>query len=74
MLEVICMIISIGLMFYRDGGIHMTDDYTKILLGIGFIFLATVNRAIDVYKETHTYELDVTEDENGNLVVSKSKK
>ena len=67
--NVVCWGIAIGLMFSRTEGI--TNDYRKILIAMGFIFLGILSKAVDVYRDTHKLELDVDTDENGNIIVSK---
>lgn len=52
----ICWAIALGLMFSRSAG--FTDDLTKILLAMGFIFLAILSKAVAVYEVTHTVEDD----------------
>lgn len=69
--EVVCWGIALGLMFSKVEG--FTTDYTKIIFAMGFIILGAIYKAIDVYRTTHTIELDVDTDENGNVVVSKMK-
>lgn len=66
---VVCWGIALGMLFPKLGG--FTDDYTRMLYAMGFIFLAILCRAVEVYRETHTIEVDVTEDENGRLILNK---
>ena len=51
--------------------VNREDLYIKTLLAMGFIFLGILSKAVDVYRDTHTIELDVEEDENGKLVLNK---
>ena len=69
--ELVCWGIALGLMFSKVEG--FTSDYIRIAFGMGFIILGAIYKAINVYKTTHTIELDVDTDENGNVVVSKMK-
>lgn len=50
----ICWAIALGLMFSRAEG--FTSDIYKILLAMGFILLAILNKAVEVYQVTHTPE------------------
>lgn len=70
--NVACWAFAIVLMF--NGLEGLTNDYTRMLFAMGFIFLGTICKAVEVYRETHTYELDVTEDENGRLVINSQKR
>lgn len=67
--NVICWAIALGMLFPKLG--EFTDDYKRMLFAMGFMLIGTVCKAVDVYKETHTIEVDVTEDENGRLVLNK---
>ena len=69
--ELVCWGIALGLMFSKVEG--FTSDYTRIIFGMGFIILGAVYKAIDVYRTTHRIDIDVDTDENGNIVVSKTK-
>lgn len=69
--ELVCWGIALGLMLSKIEG--FTSDYTRITFAMGFIILGSIYKAIDVYRTTHTIELDVDTDENGNVVVSKMK-
>ena len=69
--ELICWGIALGLMFSKVEG--FTSDYTRIIFGMSFIILGAIYKAIDVYRTTHTIDIDVDTDENGNIVVSKTK-
>lgn len=69
--NVVCWGIALSFMFSKSEGI--TSDRFKILFAMGFIFLGILSKAVDVYRYTHTFDLDVEEDENGKLVVSKKK-
>ena len=69
--ELVCWGIALGLMFSKVEG--FTSDYTRIIFGMSFIILGSVYKAIDVYRTTHTIDIDVDTDENGNIVVSKTK-
>ena len=52
--EILCWIISIGLVFTKTiSGIAMTDDYTRLLLALGFIFVGAIYRWTDVWREAH---------------------
>ena len=67
--SVVCWAIALGMLFNRIEG--FTTDYTRMLYAMGFIFLGILSRAVSVYRETHIIEVDVTEDENGKLVLNK---
>ena len=67
--NLICWVIALGMMLSES--MNREDLYIKTLMAMGFIFLGVLSKAVDVYKDTHTIELDVEEDENGKLVVSK---
>ena len=67
--SVVCWAIGLGMLFNRVEG--FTDDYTRMLYAMGFIFLGILSRAVSVYRETHIIEVDITEDENGKLVLNK---
>ena len=67
--NLICWVIALGMMLSKS--MSREDLYIKTLLAMGFIFLGILSKAVDTYKDTHTVELDVEEDENGNLVLSK---
>lgn len=67
--NLICWTIALGMMLSKS--ISREDLYIKTLLAMGFIFLGILSKAVDVYKDTHTVELNVEEDENGKLVISK---
>lgn len=69
--ELVCWGIALGLMFSKVEG--FTSDYTRIIFGMGFIILGSIYKAIDVYRTTHRIDIDVDTDENGNIVVSKTK-
>ena len=69
--ELVCRGIALGLMFSKVEG--FTSDYTRIIFGMSFIILGAIYKAIDVYRTTHTIDIDVDTDENGNIVVSKTK-
>lgn len=64
-----CWVIALGMMLSKS--VSREDLYIKTLLAMGFIFLGVLSKAVDVYKDTHTIELDVEEDENGKLVLNK---
>jgi hypothetical protein len=67
--NLICWVIALGMML--SDSMSREDLYIKTLLAMGFIFLGILSKAVDVYKDTHSIELDVEEDENGKLVLSK---
>ena len=69
--ELVCWGIALGLMFSKVEG--FTSDYTRIIFAMGFIILGSIYKVIDVYRTTHTINIDVDTDENGNIVVSKTK-
>lgn len=49
--NITCWIIALGIMLSETSS---TDDlYTKTLLAMGFIFLGTLSKAVDVYRDTH---------------------
>lgn len=64
-----CWVIALGMMLSKS--VSREDLYIKTLLAMGFIFLGILSKAVDIYRDTHTIELDVEEDENGKLVISK---
>lgn len=66
-----CWGLALGMLFSKSEGV--TSDITKILLAMGFIFLGILSKAVSVYRDTHTIEIDVEEDENGKLVLNKKK-
>ena len=66
-----CWVIALGMMLSES--ISREDLYIKTVLAMGFIFLGILSKAVDVYKDTHTVELNVEEDENGRLIISKNK-
>lgn len=61
--------IALGFLFSKSEGI--TSDFSKILFSMGFILLGILNKAIHVYQKTHTVDIVVDTDENGNLVLNK---
>lgn len=65
----ICWGLALGMLFSRSEGI--TSDRCKILFAMGFMLIGLISRAVSVYHDTHTVEVDVEEDENGNLVLKK---
>ena len=67
--NVVCWGIAMGLLFCEKGGLSGNNE--KMLFAMGFILLGTISKAVDVYRETHTVELNVEEDENGKIVLSK---
>ena len=67
--NVVCWGLALGLMFSEKGGLSGDDD--KLLFAMGFILLGTISKAVEVYRVTHTVELNVEEDENGKLILSK---
>lgn len=67
--NVVCWAIALGMLFPKFHG--FTSDYKQMLFAMGFILIGTVCKWVDVYRETHTIEVDVTEDENGKLVLEK---
>ena len=69
--ELVCWGIALGLMFSKVEG--FTSDYPRITFAMGFIILGSIYKAIDVYRTTHTIDIDVDTDANGNIVVSKTK-
>ena len=69
--ELVCWGIALGLMFSKVEG--FTSDYTRITFVMGFIILGSIYKVIDVYRTTHMIDIDVDTDENGNIVVSKTK-
>ena len=68
----ICWAIALVFLVSRSGGL-VTLDYTKIIFALCFIFAGAVFKAIHTYKVTHTIDIDVDTDENGNIVMSKTK-
>lgn len=65
----ICWGLALGMLFSRSEGI--TSDNYKILFAMGFMLIGLISRAVSVYHDVHTVEVDVEEDENGNLVLKK---
>ena len=65
----VCWAIAMGMLIDKFQG--FTTDYTRMLYAMGFIFLGILSRAVSVYRETHIIEVDVTEDEDGKLVLNK---
>ena len=64
-----CWGIALGFLFSKSEG--FTSDCVKILFAMGFILLGLLSKALYVYQKTHTIEIDVDTDENGNLVLNK---
>lgn len=56
--NLICWAIALGMIFSKSASV--SDFYTKALLAMGFIFLGTLCKAIDVYREIHIRENDKT--------------
>lgn len=54
--NIACWAIAIGIMLSKTA--TTTDLYIKTLLAMGFIFLGILSKAVDVYRETHTIEID----------------
>lgn len=50
--NITCWIIALGLIFSKSIG---NDElYIKLLFAMGFIFLGTISKAVDYYREIHT--------------------
>lgn len=49
--NLVCWIIALGMML--SDSTNQEDLYIKTLLAMGFIFLGTISKAIDVYRDTH---------------------
>ena len=72
MLETVaCWGLALGMMYSKTEGI--TSDVTRLLFGMGFILLGIINKAVDVYRVTHTFEVELEEDENGNITINTKK-
>lgn len=54
--NITCWAIALGIMLSKTATTH--DLYIKTLLAMGFVFLAILSKAVDVYRETHTIEID----------------
>ena len=54
----VCWGIALGLLFVNNDGWSMTTDTTRILFAMGFIFLAILNNAVNVYYDTHIKDDD----------------
>lgn len=54
--NVTCWAIALGIMMSKS--MTTEDLYIKSLLAMGFIFLGILSKAVDVYRETHTIEID----------------
>lgn len=67
--NLICWVVALGMML--SDSMNREDLYIKTMLAMGFIFLGILSKAVDVYRDTHTVEVNIEEDENGKLVLSK---
>lgn len=54
--NIACWTIALGIMFSEANNFEVLC--IKTLLAMGFIFLGILSKAVDVYRETHTIELD----------------
>lgn len=52
--NLICWVIALGMMLSES--VSREDLYTKTLLAMGFIFLGTLSKAVDVYRDVHKNE------------------
>jgi hypothetical protein len=49
--NITCWVIALGLMFSES--IDRRDLYIKCVIAIGFIFVGTISKAVDYYREIH---------------------
>lgn len=49
--NLLCWVIAFGMMLSES--VSRDDLYTKTLLALGFIFVGTLSKAVDVYRDTH---------------------
>lgn len=49
--NLICWVIALGMML--SDSMNREDLYIKTLLALGFIFLGTLSKAVDVYRDVH---------------------
>jgi hypothetical protein len=54
--NIACWGIALGIMLSKT--MSAEDLYIRTLLAMGFILLGILSKAVDVYRETHTIELD----------------
>lgn len=64
---------SIALCFMFPKFQRVTDNTVHILFAMGFIFLGILSKAVSVYRDTHTIDVDVDTDEDGNIVLKNNK-
>lgn len=50
--NITCWCIALGIIFSKSSSAG--DLYTKMLLAMGFILLAILSKAVDVYHDTHS--------------------
>jgi hypothetical protein len=67
--NVVCWAIALGMLFPKFEG--FTEDYKRMVFAMCFMLIGILCKAVDVYRDTHTIEVDVREDENGRLVIDK---
>lgn len=49
--NLICWVIALGLLLSES--VNREDLYVKSLLALGFIFMGTLSKAVDVYRDVH---------------------
>lgn len=49
--NLLCWVIALGMML--SDSVDREDLYIKTLLALGFIFLGTLSKAVDVYRDVH---------------------
>lgn len=59
-----CWVIALGMML--SDSVDREDLYIKTLLALGFIFVGTLSKAVDVYRDVHKKN-DVSTSGNGSM-------
>jgi hypothetical protein len=54
--NLICWVIALGMML--SDSVSREDLYIKTLLALGFIFLGTLSKAVDAYRDVHKNKSD----------------
>ena len=54
-----CWVIALGIML--SDSVNREDLYIRTLLAMGFIFLGTLSKAVDVYRDTHKNNVSASE-------------
>lgn len=49
--NLLCWVIAFGMILSES--VSREDLYNKTLLALGFIFVGTLSKAVDVYRDTH---------------------